>query len=253
MTPMRHRRFSSVFAAVLAAASCIPFTAAATGGEPWEWVVAPYGWAASVGTDVRTITPPTDASIDTAFPDVVDLLDGVFQAHGEGQGDAFGVFADVTYYGLADETDRRFLRTETDIDMRLFEGAAVWSPGVERWQGLETFAGVRIIDVDMTLQFIPHNPSFAPRSRHIGDTFYDFMIGARYTWAFSDRWALTLRGDGSWGDTEGTWNASALAQYRMPNGSWVFGYRYLDVDLESEGNTLGVSLYGPVIGYAFRF
>lgn len=245
-----------LLAMVLAPAALLPVaaTAAPTTGSAWEWAVAPYAWAASVGTDMTTVSPPTSSSTDTAFPDILDILDGVFQVHGEGQGDAFGVFADVTYYGLADDNQRRFLRTESDVDMRLFEAAAVWSPGVERWQGLETFAGTRIIDVDFVVQFIPDNPAFAPRSIHTGDTFYDFLLGARYTWPLSDRWSLTLHGDGSWGDTEGTWNASAMGQYRMRNGSWVFGYRYLDVDLQDEtGNTFSVTLDGPVIGYAFRF
>ena len=86
------------------------------------------GPRASAPTSART-TPPTQASADTAFPDVVDILDGVFEVRGEGQGDAFGVFADFTYFGLADDTQRRFQRTESDIDMRLIEVAAVWSPG----------------------------------------------------------------------------------------------------------------------------
>ena len=232
----------------------MPFAASAAAPDAsWDWAVAPYVWAASIGTDIQTTTPPTEASADTAFPDVVDILDGVFEVRGEGQGDAFGVFADFTYFGLADETQRRFQRTESDIDMRLIDVAAVWSPGPTRFTGLETFAGARVIDLDFTLQFLPDNPAFAPRAIDRGETFYDFMLGARYTWAFSDRWSLTLRGDGSWGDTEGTWNASVLGQYRTRNGSWAFGYRYLDVDLESRGDTLSVSLDGPVIGYAFRF
>ena len=46
----------------------------------------------------------------------------------------------------------------------------------------------------------------------------DFMLGARYTWSLSERWGLTLRGDGSFGDTEGTWNTSAVAPKRTD--SW---------------------------------
>ena len=80
------------------------------------------------------------------------------------------------------------------------------------------------------------------------------MIGARYTWALSPKWGLTVRGDGSWGDTDGTWNASALVQYHTDGGgSWAFGYRYLEADFENDGDKLGVSLSGPTIGYAFRF
>lgn len=247
MTPTRRR-----FVALLLAAA--PFAAnAAPGDGTWDWMVAPYVWAASVGTDIRTSTPPSNASNDLNFDDVLEKLDGVAEVHAEGQGDAFGVLFDATYFGLADEDDHRFLRTESDLDLRLFELAAVWSPGTERFTGLETFAGVRVIDVDTTIQFIPHNPVFTGGSRHIGATFYDAMIGARYTWKLSDRWSLTLRGDGSWGDTDGTWNASLVGQYRMTRGAWVFGYRYFDVDLEDAGNTLSVSLDGPVIGYAFHF
>ncbi len=231
-----------------------PFAASAAAPDgAWDWVVAPYAWSASIGTDVSTHAPPTGASTDTAFPDVVDILDGVFEVRGEGQGDAFGAFADFTYFGLADENQRRFQRTESDIDMRLFEIAAVWSPGETRFTGFESFAGARVIDLDYTLQFLPDNPAFAPHVIDRGETFYDFMVGARYTWVFSDHWSLTLRGDGSWGDTEGTWNASVLGQYRTRHGSWALGYRYLDVDLEDAGDTLSVTLDGPVIGYAFRF
>jgi hypothetical protein len=252
MTSMRRRSSRGKAAALLLVA---PFAAQAApqSGSDWDWLVAPYVWAASIGTDVRTVTPPSNASNDVAFDDVLDKLDGVFEVHGEGQGDAFGVLADFTYFGLADEDDHRFLRTESDLDLRLFELAAVWSPGPERFTGLETFAGARIIDLDTTIQFIPYNPAFSGRPLKLGDTFYDVMIGARYTWALSDRWTLTLRGDGSWGDTEGTWNASVVGQYRTRNGGWVFGYKYFDVDLEQGGESLSVSLDGPVIGYAFRF
>jgi hypothetical protein len=247
MTPKRRR-----LAALLLAAA--PFTASAAPADgTWDWAVAPYVWAASVGTDYRSPTPPTSASNDLNFDDVLEKLDGVFEVRAEGQGDAFGVLADFTYFGLADEDDRRFLRTESDLDLRLMEAAAVWSPGPERFVGLETFAGARVIDVDITMQFIPFDPVFERRSREISETFYDVLIGARYTWAPSDKWRVTLRGDGSWGDTDGTWNASLMAQYRTARGAWAFGYRYFDVDLEEAGDTLSVSLDGPVIGYVFHF
>jgi hypothetical protein len=252
MTP-KHRPHRRLLAALLLVSPFAAQAAPSSGGE-WDWMVAPYVWAASVGTDVRSNTPPSNASNDLNFDDVLEKLDGVAQVHAEGQGDAFGFFADATYFGLADEDDHRVLRTESDLDMRLFELAAVWSPGTERFTGLETFFGMRIIDVDTTVQFLPYNPAFPRTSLHIGDTFYDAMIGARYTWKLSDRWSLTLRGDGSWGDTDGTWNVGLVGQYATRNGGWVFGYRYFDVDLENDtGESLSVSLDGPVIGYAFRF
>lgn len=232
---------------------CLPSTAGAATGGGWEWLVAPYGWAASIGTDLKTTTPPSESSSDTNFGNVLDKLDGAFQIHVEGQGDRFGIFTDFTYLGLADTRDHPRFGIESDLDARLFELAGVWSPGDERYRGLDLFAGLRYIDVDLTVQLEPANPAFPTVALDGGDSFSDFMLGARYTWALAERWSLTLRGDGSFGDTDGTWNASTVVQYRTGNGAWAFGYRYLDAEFEAGGHRTNLSMSGLEIGYAFRF
>ena len=228
--------------------------AQAADDEGWQWMVAPYGWAVSFDTDLETTQPPEGgASNESDFDDVVDKLDGAFQIHVEGQGEHWGVFTDFTFLGLADENDRPRFRTESDLDARLFELAAVWNPGEGRYRGLDVFAGLRYIDVDLTVQFDPENPLFNTTTIDSGQTFNDFMIGARYTWELSDRWGLTLRGDGSFGDTEGTWNTSAVVAYRMKHGAWLFGYRYLSVELETGTSNTELTLSGPMVGYGFIF
>lgn len=244
-------------ATFLTAALCLAGTATtahAADGEGWDWMVAPYGWAATIGTDLNTTRPPwADPSTDTSFSDIVDKLDGAFQIHVEGQGDRFGVFADFTYLGLADEKDRPRFRTRSDIDTRLFELAAVWSPGEERYRGWDVFAGLRYIDVDLTVEIEPVDPLLGPVTIDTGQAYSDFMLGARYTWDLSEHWGLTLRGDGSAGETEGTWNASAVAQYRMKRGAWLFGYRYLLVKVGTDENKTDITMGGPMIGYAMKF
>jgi hypothetical protein len=232
----------------------LPASVQAAEGEGWEWMVAPYGWAASIGTDLQTNQPPSGGvSNDTDFDDIVDKIDGAFQIHIEGQGDHWGMFTDFTFLGLADHHDRPRFHTESDLDARLFELAAVWSPDDERYQGLDLFAGLRYIDVDLTVQFDPENPLFDTTRFDGGETFNDFMLGARYTWALSDRWGVTLRGDGSFGDTEGTWNASVVGSYRMKHGAWLFGYRYLSVEVETGDTSTDITMNGPMIGYGFIF
>ena len=66
-------RLGALLGGLLAAASTC-----AQQSSGWEWMVEPYAWAASIGTDMRTITPPTDADSDSSFSDVIDKLDGVF-------------------------------------------------------------------------------------------------------------------------------------------------------------------------------
>jgi hypothetical protein len=222
--------------------------------EGWEWIVAPYVWAVSFDTDLERTQPPEGGfSSDSAFEDVLDKLDGVFEIHLEGQQDQWGMFADFTYLGLADASDHPRFQTESDLDARLFELAGVWSPAEGRYQGLDVFAGLRYIDVDMTVRFDPVNPLFNTTTYDDRQSFNDFMVGARYSWALSDRWGMTVRGDGSFGDTEGTWNASAVVNYRMTHGALLIGYRYLSVELESGGTSTDLTLDGPMIGYGFTF
>ena len=237
-------------AALLLVLAAAPQAGAA---ERWDWLVAPYVWGANIRTDLDTDVPPGGLSTDTSFDDILDSLDGYFAVRGEGQGDDFGAYADFLFLGLEGGEDHPRFRTESDLDARLFDLAAVWSPGPVRFEGAEVFAGLRYIDLDLAVQLQPTSPGFPTSSRHEEESYNDLLLGARYTWRFDERWGLTVRGDGSWGDTEGTWNASVLGQYRTGNGSWAFGYRYLDVDLANGGDTLSVALDGPVIGYAFRF
>lgn len=241
---------------LLAGAACcyagIPGVARAAG--QWDWIVAPYVWAAGVNTDVETGRPPDGGfSNDTGFDDVLDVLDGVFELHAEGQGDEFGVLADFTYFGLADDTDHPRFRTETDLDARLFDLAAVWSPGAERYAGWEVFGGLRYIDLDFTVRFDPENPLFADTTLDPSQSYNDLLLGTRYTWPLSDNWRLSLRGDGSWGDTKGTWTATGVVQYEVSYGSWIFGYRHLDAEFEDDDDTAEVVLTGPVVGFGFTF
>lgn len=232
----------------------VPARAQSVDKPGWKWIVAPYAWAVGFDTDLkRRESPAGGSSNDTSFSDVVNKLDGAFQMHIEGQTNHWGVFADFTYLGLADEKEFRRFRTESDLDARLFEVAGVWSPDNERYRGLDVFAGLRVIDVDMTVNFHPANPSFETTRSSAGKTFSDFMAGARYTWALSARWGLTLRGDASSGDTEGTWNVSAVTNLQMKHGAWLFGYRYMTVKLKTGDTDTKLTMSGPMVGYGFIF
>src|SRR5690606_21045486 len=116
----------------LAAILYFPFSACAAESDGWDWMVAPYGWAVGISADLETSSPPSSSSTDIQFSDIVDKLDGAAQIHVEGQGDRFGVFADYTHLGRANDNVQPRFHTESDLDTRLFEIAAVWKPGDKR-------------------------------------------------------------------------------------------------------------------------
>jgi hypothetical protein len=163
------------------------------------------------------------------------------------------VFADLIFLSVADDSDRPLSHTASDLDTWLIEAAGVWNPGDDRSRGLGLFAGLRYVDVDLTVQVDPINPLFETATVGTDRSYSDLMAGARYTWAFSERWGLTLRGDGSFGETEGAWSASAIARYRTGNGGWLFGYRHLSVEIATGDSTTEITMSGPAIGYGFSF
>lgn len=244
---------------LIAAAACLaalaPTAHAAEDDGGWDWVVAPYVWATTVSTDLQTTVPPiVGGSVETDFGGIIDKLDGAFLIHAEGQGDDFGVLADFIYLGLANEKARPVFTTDSDLDTTVFELAGVWSPGEERYKGIEVLAGMRSIDVELNVNIDPtDNPQLPSANVNVDANFTDFMVGARYIWDVSERWNMSVRGDMSFGDTEGTWNVNAMAQYKMKRGAWAFGYRYMDVALEPGDKKIDLVMNGPVIGYAFHF
>jgi hypothetical protein len=233
--------------------SLINFCSAANAAESegWNWLVAPYLWAVSVGTDIDT--DRIASSGEAEFADIIDKLDGAFQVRLEGRGDHVGLLADITWFALGDESDRPRSHTEADLDMWLIEAAGTWSPGDKRDRGLDLIAGLRYIDVDLSVQVDPVAPILPNFTIGADQSYSDLMVGARYTFALSDRWALTLRADGSAGDTEGTWNASAVVQYRTNNGGWLLAYRHLLVEIEAGSSNTEITMSGPAIGYGFAF
>jgi hypothetical protein len=239
----------------LALSAAAPLSArAAEDGQGWDWMVAPYVWATSVSTDLQTTVPPiVGGNVETDFSGIIDKLDGAFLIHAEGQGDDFGAMADFIFLGLAHDRDRENFSTEADLDTRVLELAGVWSPGAERYKGIEILAGVRSIDVELNVGIDPAGSVLPPAIVNTKQTFTDFMVGGRYAWDLSPRWGMSVRGDASFGDTEGTWSLNAIAQYRTRNGAWAFGYRHMDVSLEPTGKKIDLVMSGPVVGYAFRF
>lgn len=238
-------------AAILLSLAMPAQAAADTGGEAWDWYVAPYLWMPSVGVDLNRNMPPFGN--ETAFDDIISKIDMALFVHAEGQGDRFGVFGDFIYFSLSDDKTRQVYSSEASLDATVIEVAGVWNVSPERYDGLDLFAGLRYFDVELGLQLDPVNPSFATVDLGTDDSFADAMIGARYNAKLSDRWGVALRGDGSWGDTDGSYSASAMFNYKMGNGAWLFGYRYLEVELPTTAQSVTIDLSGPVVGYAFSF
>lgn len=244
-------RNATILTSALVAATFAPKAQAAS---DWDWLVAPYLWAPSISTDLRTTTPPNGGlASDVDFSDIIDKIEGAFEIHIEGQGEQFGVLADFTYIGLGDSRNFTRFNSKSDLDSILLDAAVVWSPGAGSYAGWELFGGLRYIDIDGSLRLDPVNPAIPSTTIDFGDSYTDFLLGTRYLWKLSDRWGMALRADTSFGDTEGTWSASATASYATTHGAWLFGYRHMSVEFETGSSNTDLILSGLQVGYGFKF
>jgi len=246
------RRVLPLTLAIALAGAAMP-AARAADGDPLTWMVAPYIWAPSVTADLKTPSGGSGGGDTDFFADIVDKIEGGFLGHVEAQGDQFGFMSDVLWLKLGDDNSFAIGNTDSDLSTWLVDVAGVWSPGPERYKGFELYGGVRFIDIEFDASFDPADPAFARREIGPSESYFDFLAGVRYIAHFNDDWSMTFKGDGSWGDTEGTYSAAATLGWSPGNGIWGLGWRYMNVELGNDDENLELSLSGPVLGYVFVF
>jgi hypothetical protein len=97
-----------------------------TESEPWQFTIAAPGWLASMnGTiGVRGV----NADIDVPVNEVLQHLDMIFAARAEAQKGPFGIFGEVFYIGLSDNTQINGLinNIHETVDLTLVDGALSW-------------------------------------------------------------------------------------------------------------------------------
>lgn len=99
---------------------------AITESEPWQFTIAAPGWLASMnGTiGIRGV----NANIDVPVDEVLQHLDMIFAARAEAQKGPFGIFGEVFYIGLSDDTQINGLinNIHEKVDLTLVDGGLSW-------------------------------------------------------------------------------------------------------------------------------
>jgi hypothetical protein len=251
---MRLSKLRSVSAAI----TCLTlFPLAAVQGQEsgqFGWSITPYLWA----TETRVDLTLRDADIGTgeiSFGDLLDVLDAAFMIHVEGGKGNWSAFGDLTYLKTSDSTEREALVVDSNSKQLFFDGAVAWWP-VGAGSNFNLYGGLRLSGFDDRYSFrlIINNAPVGER-RSTRD-YYDALVGLRYRFDFSDRWALLTRADTSFGDSEGTvllranlaWTVGKRQQNRI-----LFGYQYKTAEFRDGDLKLDFDYQGPMAGFNFRF
>ncbi len=241
--------------AILMLSTLMP--AAATHGQEMDnfgWSITPYLWATETTVDLTFRDADVGAG-EISFSELLDVLDAAFMIHVEGGGGNWSAFGDLTYLKTSDSTQRAAFVVDSNSKQLFFDGAVAWWPGGVG-SNFSLFGGLRHSGFDdrYTFRLIINNAPVGER-RSTKD-YYDALVGLRYRFDLSERWALLTRADTSFGDSEGTllvqanlaWTVGKRQQNRI-----LFGYQYKTADFRDDDLGTDFSYQGPMAGFNFRF
>ena len=236
---------------------CLPLSAEAAqkDDDDVRWSFTPYVWLMDTTVDISINDQSVNQEIK--FTDVVDKVEIAFQGHLERNTDRFGLFADFTYFSIADDVMEQGVTLDADITLGIYEVGALYHLSSKPMGGVSIFGGVRHVATEQDIKLQGDGELDLQHSSSNSTGFTDAMIGARYAKRITDNWEFGVRGDYAAGDTEGTWNLQALVGRRFRSqrfsGSAMFGYRYMQMDIEDGPLESEYTLSGPMIGMRFEF
>ena len=224
-------------------------------GDEWHFTLSPYLWTTSISADaeVRGLS----ASPEACFTDLLKNLDGAAQLRFEGRKGPWGFFLDGTYLSLSNETD---VRTR-GFPLRGLEGDVTFTQAWLDFGGyyrlgrpgnsFDVMLGGRYAYVSTELSLgslveVEESKNYVTP-----------MIGGRWELALSDKWLLALVADASGfgvGGADLIWGASALVGYRANERITLgFGYRFYDMEFNTDRLNLDLQYHGPIVGMVVHF
>ena len=222
-----------------------------------EWLVAPYVWFSDI-----TLDQSSGIGGSISASDLLDKSDAAGMIRIEAARNRWGFTLDFVFLAVSDGV---FLPSPplpvsidviAELDVDIVELGGFYRPSGND-SGVSYLFGIRNLNVEKTLLLTPGGGG--PTQRFDSDpTFTDVFGGVRYLHRFNDRWDLALRGDLSFGDSEGTINLIASVGYRF-NKTFALnlGYRHLEIEFEDDDSgvveTTDIEMSGPLLGFLFRF
>ena len=218
------------------------------------WSVTPYLWATETRVDL-TFRDTDIGAGEISFNDLLDVLDAAFMIHVEGGRGHWTAFGDLTYLKTSDTNERPVFVVDSNSKQLFFDGAIAWWPG-GAGSSFNLYGGLRLSDFDDRYAFRLASDNTPVGERRSTKDYYDALLGLRYRFDFSDRWALLTQADASFGDSEGTYllRASLAWTIGKPQQNRIlFGYQYKTADFKDGNLRLDFDYQGPMAGFNFRF
>ena len=236
----------------------LPLAPALACAEDAEWLVAPYGWLPSVTLDQSFDDGSGGEDGDSG--EVLSKIDFAVMLRVEAAGARWGAMLDYIYVSLADQTSISLpvvadIDIKSDLDLDVLELGGFYRRSGEN-DRVDYLVGLRNINADIGI--VSSRRDLPLTTIGVAAQVTDIFLGARYRHSLGKHWALVLRGDYGFGDSDGTLNLLASMVLHFNEAIGVnLGYRHatikFDEDIDGSQETTDISLSGPYVGLLFRF
>ena len=228
-------------------------------GDVWEWSVTPYIWFASTSFELLA-RDRVIADGDVDFGEIADSLDGAFQILAEVGRKHWSGFVDFTYLSMSDDKliERPVLGSlelSTKSEQLFVDAAVAYWPWPDV-SGFNLYGGVRHTDLDDRIEINRDDPEGPLGSIRADRSYTDALIGFRDRFKVIGNWALVIRMDYGFGDSDGVFLAEGALRWAVGpqrRQGVVIGYRYKDAPFKSADREERYKYKGPVLGFNFRF
>jgi len=230
----------------------LPVNSWAQNGDRIGWSITPYIWASNTKVDL-TFRDTGIGEGNISFKDLLDVLDTAGMIHIEAGKGSWSMFGDLTYLKTSDTTEREVLTVDTKSKQTFIDTAVVYWPGGVGSQ-LSFYGGLRYSGFSDRYRFSLGEEPVG--EQHNSNNYYDALLGVRYRFDLAERWSLITRGDGSFGDSKGTWLLQANFAYtvgKRQQNRILFGYQYKQAEFKDGDLVSKFTYHGPMAGFNFRF
>ncbi|PSL17480.1 hypothetical protein [Shimia abyssi] len=217
-----------------------------------------------VSTTGTSTVAGSSGSIDLSLRDALELLDFAASIRSESWKGDFGLIFDANYLSLGqDFVGGGGGSAQVDVEQYwlAFMGAyrVAGSNGAgDRPYSFDIHAGARYNSLKQQLDLNGPGPGMSFGGT---ETWWEPVIGARYTWQINDRWTGAVLADAGGFGVNGSdlqFSTTLGFDYGYDNGgSLKLGVRYYSIDysnVRSDGLfAYDVDQVGPFVGYTFRF
>lgn len=248
---------------VLVAPATLQAAERVTGWEP-GFTLVPYGWLAGLDGTMGSSSDGLDSGGGITFPPRFDVSTDDewseigFMFYGEWRGERWTAFFDSVWANVSQDGDVKLGNLLPSSDAEVTFDGNIYQIGLGYrlfdWERsfVTVYGGGRYYDIEAKLEA---KGGVLPNKIETSTTrsWRDAVFGARWTYDIANRWSGTVLADYGFGDSESVWQIFATVGYEFSWGALTGGYRYINLDYETDSYKINLALSGPVLGAAFTF